>query len=71
MFQTDLGALDYVLFSLLLIVSLGIGIFHAVRGRGENSRDYLRAGGKMKPLPVAISLMVTFSSSISVLGKLS
>ena len=69
MLKTTLGVLDYVMFVILLVASLGIGIFHAIRGRGGSTKEYLRGGGNMRPIPVAMSLMVTFSSSIMVLGK--
>ncbi|XP_071086138.1 sodium-coupled monocarboxylate transporter 1-like [Haliotis cracherodii] len=60
---------DYVVFSLTIVVSLGIGVYYAVKGRRKASAsEYLVGGRKMKIIPVALSLMVSFESSIMMLG---
>lgn len=60
-------AADYVVFSLMLAVSLGIGLYHALRGN-KTTEDFLLASRSMKPVPVAMSLVATYISSISILG---
>ncbi|XP_068203717.1 sodium-coupled monocarboxylate transporter 2-like [Palaemon carinicauda] len=64
-----LGVVDWVLFSSLLVVSLGIGIYSALRGRGNSStQEYLLGGRQMSPIPVAVSLLGGVISAISILG---
>ena len=60
---------DYVVFAATLVLSLSIGLLFAVRKKkGYNSRDYFFGGGKLNALPVALSLVVTFQSSLMILG---
>ncbi|KAL5005290.1 hypothetical protein ScPMuIL_018746 [Solemya velum] len=60
---------DYVIFGLTLIISIGIGVFHAFSGgRQRTTSEFLVGNRKMAVLPVAISLMVSFESSIMMLG---
>ncbi|XP_046352867.2 sodium-coupled monocarboxylate transporter 1-like [Haliotis rufescens] len=60
---------DYVLFSLTLAVSAGIGLFYAIKDRNNvNSKEYLSGGKDMSVLPVSISLLVTFLSALTLLG---
>ncbi|XP_046554579.1 sodium-coupled monocarboxylate transporter 2-like [Haliotis rubra] len=60
---------DYVLFSLTLAVSAGIGLFYAIKDRNKvNSRDYLLGGKDMYVFPVAMSMLVTFLSALTLLG---
>ncbi|XP_070184134.1 sodium-coupled monocarboxylate transporter 1-like isoform X2 [Littorina saxatilis] len=63
------GTVDYVLFVLTLLVSAGIGVFYAVWDRRNNTpQEFLLGGQKMQVVPVAMSLMVTFVSSLTLLG---
>ncbi|XP_035825115.1 sodium-coupled monocarboxylate transporter 1-like [Aplysia californica] len=60
---------DFVVFGLTIVVSIGIGIFHAFSGgRQRTTAEYLVGGRAMRFLPVAISLLVSFESSIMMLG---
>jgi Na+/proline symporter len=58
---------DYVVFCLTIAVSLGIGVYYACAGQKTTS-EYLVGSRQMKVLPVAVSLMVSFESSIMMLG---
>ena len=50
---------DYAVFGATVVVSLGIGVFHACTGdKQTTTSQYLVGGNKMGLLPVAISLMV-------------
>ena len=61
---------DWIVFSLMLVVSLAIGVISAVRSRKKaTTQEYLLGGRNMPPLAVAISLLGGIISSISVLGK--
>lgn len=60
---------DYVMFSALLLVSMGIGIYHAIAGsKQKTTSEYLLANRKMSVLPVSLSYVVTFMSSMFMLG---
>lgn len=61
---------DYALFSLMLVMSVGIGVYSAVKSRGrESTHDFLVGSGSMSALPVALSLLGGVISAISMLGK--
>ncbi|KAL4216844.1 hypothetical protein ACF0H5_024564 [Mactra antiquata] len=67
--ELSLHIVDYVLFGLGILVSLATGIYYAYKERNEHSTfRFHRGGGKMKVLPVALSMLVTFESSIFYLG---
>ncbi|KAK3096003.1 hypothetical protein FSP39_021869 [Pinctada imbricata] len=60
---------DYVIFVFTIVISLGIGVFYALSGgRQRTTSEFLVGNRKMSVLPVAISLMVSFESSIMILG---
>ena len=60
---------DYIIFVLTLVISLVIGLSFAYLGRNEQSTDeYLMGGRKMKLVPVAISMCVSFISTNTFLG---
>ena len=61
---------DWIVFSLMVVVSVVIGVISAVRNRTKNNtQEYLLGGRNMPPFAVAISLLGGIISSISVLGK--
>ena len=61
---------DYVLFAITLVISAGIGVFFAIRDRNKHTaKDFLLGGRKMKVIPVALSLSVTFMSALTLLGN--
>lgn len=64
----NFSAIDYAVFTLTLLSSLGIGLYHCIRGN-KSTEDFLLASRSMSPLPVALSLTATFVSSISILGN--
>ena len=67
--KNTFGVLDYVLFSLLLVVSAGIGLFYAIKDRKrQNTKDFLLAGRNMSAIPVGLSLLASFMSAITLLG---
>uniref|UniRef100_A0A673U0L8 Sodium-dependent multivitamin transporter n=1 Tax=Suricata suricatta TaxID=37032 RepID=A0A673U0L8_SURSU len=63
------SVVDYVVFALLLVLSLAIGLYHAFRGWGRHTvGQLLMADRKMGCLPVALSLLATFQSAVAILG---
>lgn len=60
---------DYIIFILSLVISCGIGIFYAFKDkRKQNTNDFLLGGQDMPIFPVALSLLASFLSAVSVLG---
>ncbi|KAA0720707.1 Sodium-coupled monocarboxylate transporter 1 [Triplophysa tibetana] len=67
--STSFSAWDYVVFTLMLVISAGIGLYFAFTGRGQrSSADFLVGGRSMTAVPVALSLTASFMSAITVLG---
>ncbi|KAK8388214.1 hypothetical protein O3P69_020240 [Scylla paramamosain] len=61
---------DWVVFSLMLVVSVAIGVVSAVRNRKKaTTQEFLLGGKNMPPVPVAISLLGGIISAISILGN--
>ncbi|XP_067673390.1 sodium-coupled monocarboxylate transporter 1-like [Haliotis asinina] len=67
--KSTFGIIDYVLFGGLLLVSASIGLFYAIKDRKKHTtKDFLLAGGDMHVVPVALSLLASFMSAITILG---
>ncbi|XP_006823419.1 sodium-dependent multivitamin transporter-like [Saccoglossus kowalevskii] len=61
--------IDKVIFAAMLAVSAFTGIYHALANGGQHTTSrYLLADQKMGGLPVAMSLLVSFMSPITILG---
>ena len=57
------------MFGCTLAVSAAIGLFYAIKDRKKNTtEEYLLAGRGMHPFPVAMSLLSSFISAITILG---
>ncbi len=50
------GLVDYLIFTITLMLSLFIGVYHAWRGAGNSTNEYLFGGKMMGTLPIALSL---------------
>lgn len=59
---------DYIVMVLFLIISSAIGIYHGFFKKQTTTEEYLLGGRQMHLFPVALSLLVTYQSAISVLG---
>ena len=64
-----LGIVDTVLLVISLVASLGIGIYHSIIGIRATTTEYMLGGRSMKPLPLAMSLMVGTISAITIMGN--
>lgn len=63
-------AADYAVFGCTLGVSAAIGVFYAIKDRNRNTtEEYLLGGRSMHPIPVAMSLLSSFISAITILGN--
>ncbi|XP_037787388.1 sodium-coupled monocarboxylate transporter 1-like [Penaeus monodon] len=60
--------LDYVVFGGMLVLSLAIGIFYAVRSRKKANDEFLLGGRSLSCFPVSMSLLASYISAIIVLG---
>ncbi|KAJ4433289.1 hypothetical protein ANN_15548 [Periplaneta americana] len=61
--------LDFTLFILMLVVSTLIGIYFGFWGKKEDTpKEYLHGGKTMNTMPVAVSLVSSIISGITVMG---
>ena len=58
---------DYVVISIFLTICMGIGIYFG-RRKTTDIEGYLLGNRQLRMIPVALSLFVTFSSAISLMG---
>ncbi|XP_070543741.1 sodium-dependent multivitamin transporter-like [Ptychodera flava] len=66
---TPFEVFDYVIFGALLAVSAATGIYHCFAGGGQKSTSkFLVADRRMGCVPIAISIFVSFTSSVAILG---
>lgn len=67
--EREFQAADYAVMSTMLAVSVGIGVYHSIAGKGQRSSDdFLLAGRSMRFLPIAISVLASFFSASTLLG---
>nr|CAI5820559.1 unnamed protein product [Callosobruchus analis] len=60
---------DYAFFGVMLSISMGIGLYVGCFGKKQNTaKDYLMGGNKMKVVPIAISLVASHSSGVTLLA---
>ena len=64
-----LGTVDLVLLVLSLMASAMVGVYYSVMGRKSTPLEYLLGGRTMRPLPLALSLMVGTVSAITIMGN--
>ncbi|XP_037296555.1 putative sodium-dependent multivitamin transporter isoform X2 [Manduca sexta] len=67
--QFVFGVWDYVIMAATMIASIAIGLyFRFSGGKQKTNEEYLMANRNMSILPVAVSLMASFMSAITLLG---
>ncbi|OWF52340.1 Sodium-dependent multivitamin transporter [Mizuhopecten yessoensis] len=61
---------DYVICVVTLVFSLGVGLFYSLRRseKQKTTHEFIMGDGKMAVIPVAVSLMVTLISGITMFG---
>ncbi|XP_076041757.1 sodium-coupled monocarboxylate transporter 2-like isoform X2 [Oratosquilla oratoria] len=63
------GWADYLVFALMLAVSAAIGVFYGFFSKSkQDTAEFLMAGKSMGTFPVAMSLIASFMSAITLLG---
>ncbi|XP_072179405.1 sodium-coupled monocarboxylate transporter 1-like [Diadema setosum] len=66
---TRFGVWDYVIFGLMLLISMAIGVYSALSGGRQRTADEFLLGNRnMGIIPVSMSITVSFISAISVIG---
>lgn len=65
---------DYAVFAAMLLLSALTGLYYGCRNRycknaqEQTLREYLTGSGNMKPFPVALSLVASYISAVTILG---
>ena len=63
------GTVDFAVFGVMLLLSAAIGIYHAFTGgKQRTTKEFLFANRGMMGIPVALSLLASFMSAITILG---
>lgn len=66
--QFTFNSYDYVVFVLMLCISAAIGVYFGFFSKSEETtEEYLHGGKQMKTLPIAISLVASQLSGISIM----
>lgn len=66
--QATFGSVDYAVFVVILSLSAGIGVYFGFFRKGEDStEEYLHGGHKMKVIPIAISLIASQLSGVTMM----
>nr|XP_015220847.1 PREDICTED: sodium/iodide cotransporter isoform X2 [Lepisosteus oculatus] len=68
--RTGFTVADYSVFATMLLVSMVIGLFQALKksGQRQDAASYFTAGRQMPAVPVGLSLCASFMSAVQVLG---
>ena len=65
----EFSAIDYVVFTLMLVVSASVGVYFAYRSRRQESIEEFTLGGRdMHAVPTSVSVMCTTLSAITIIG---
>lgn len=63
------GVTDYIVFGIMLLISAGIGVWYAIVDRKKsNTQEFLMGGRSLSVFPVAMSVLASFMSAITLLG---
>lgn len=63
------GTVDYLVFVVMLAISAGIGIWYAFKDRKmNNTQEFLMGGRSLSVFPVAMSVLASAKSAITLLG---
>ncbi|KAL7643195.1 UNVERIFIED_CONTAM: hypothetical protein RMT77_006485 [Armadillidium vulgare] len=65
--SSNIGIVDYCFFGAMLILSGAIGLYTSFVGN-KSPEEFLMGNRSFRPLPVAMSVLTSFVSSISLLG---
>ncbi|XP_047002240.1 sodium-coupled monocarboxylate transporter 1-like isoform X2 [Schistocerca americana] len=63
-----MGGVDYAVFAGMLGVSAAIGVYYGFCAPASSADEYLMGGRSMKTFPIAMSLIASFVSGVTLLG---
>jgi len=64
-----LGWLDYVVLAVFLVISLGIGVYHALTGgRQRTTEEFIMGNRRLGIIPTAVSLFVSLKTALFMIG---
>ena len=67
--MASLHWLDVFILGIFLLISIGIGVYHALTGgRQRTTAEFIMANRKLQVIPTVISMMVSHQSAIMILG---
>ena len=66
--EISLHPLDYIVFSALLCVSLGVGVYYAWAGRNQSVDTFLLNSEGMNPYAAGLSIFVSMLSALTIIG---
>lgn len=67
--QVRFTNVDFAVFALMLFISVVIGLFYAFTGgKQKTTAEFLLANRRMMAVPIALSLLASFMSAITILG---
>ena len=66
--RLEFHVLDYVIMILFIVVSSLIGLYYGFVKKQRTTEEYILGNRQMHPIPIALSLAVTFQSAVSILG---
>ncbi|KAB7507143.1 Sodium-coupled monocarboxylate transporter 1 [Armadillidium nasatum] len=66
-YNSSFGVLDYCVFAAMLILSLLIGLYASLKGN-KSPEEFLMGNRAFGPIPIAMSLLTSIVSAISLLG---
>lgn len=62
--------IDWALFAVFMVISLGIGVYYACTGGNQKTtQEFLLGNRQLKVIPTTLSLLMTYLSAIVILGN--
>ena len=62
---------DYILFIVIIVMSFMIGVYYSCQKTNDTPESYLMANRRLRIIPIAISLLVSYFSAIAMMGNAS
>jgi len=66
--KATISSMDYVVIAVMLLIALTIGMYYAWKDRTGNLADYFFGSKSLHPIPLGLSISLTFASAYSVIG---
>ena len=71
MTEYEFSVPDYIVFAISIAISLSVGFYFSLKSlkkQKTTTNDFLMAGRSMKSIPIALSMLASFMSAVSILG---